>query len=198
MGKKLERYRKLNYKLDKNILQQYVTQLDRPNYEYQDIKMYYTLAEQKYEYINKFVKSLPDILDCITTRECFTIQEKGNTDLKVHIDRCDKTDLDKEHKDYYSMVIPVSGLGYTSFYEYDGSEFDFIEQKQEYILEHGQKFKRVDRIQIVDNPVIIDISHPHSVEVLEYPRITYQLKLSKVKYNIQTIQEKIDEHWNIS
>jgi hypothetical protein len=190
----MNRYKELNFKLDKIELLKCFSLFSDADYNYDNIIMYKTLGVDGCEYVNNFVSKVTNALDCISSRECFTFQKDDSDNVPIHIDICDYSNRHKIHRDYYSIVVPISGIGTTSFYHCNDN-FDNTFQRRDYVFENTE-IAKIGGVKIKDTPYVLNIQEPHSVEVIKGPRITYHMKISKVKHNIQTIQKILNDTFN--
>lgn len=188
----MEYIKRLDCKLDMIEMWNCFNKLATRDYHYGAIDIYNTRNKTGQEYINNFVQGVREALDCETTRECFTVQNDDG-DIHVHADKCDLSDPNQLHN-VYSCVIPVAGSGTTTFYQLD-KQFDSQQELYDYVFDNDD-LEVAEGVIISDNPYILNISQPHSVEVIGGPRITYHFKISNCEYDIDTIQEKLNARYS--
>ena len=147
----------------------------------------------------KFTDNIAVTLNCMTARSCYTTQLYDHSHIPVHVDFDDTKQNDTHHSLIYSLIVPIIGSGITTFYNLHpddlGPEKTDWKQRHDVLYDSyndvSKKLTVKEQITIT-KPTILCISYPHSVTVIESPRVTYHLKLLGCKDNIDTIAQKLN------
>jgi len=141
-----------------------------------------------------------------------TSQELYWYDVIVKVEGEDVVEFEKSVDKFYSSVdfpddvtmtfsaIPLKGKGTTTFFnlleEDNGPHIDNWRYRHDVLYDPFDKTKK-EKLQIEDKieitqPTILRVSYPHSVTVIESPRITYHVKLLRCKYDLNTVAKKLE------
>lgn len=191
----MELFRRLNLKIDINFFKDLYKHVEIDSKYNQNVSMCWTENKKEFESINNFVNNISKKLNCKTSRSCFTIQHNSKSNLPIHIDKDDSIMSESIHGEIYSLIIPIQGSAYTRFYtlhDDDAGPYntDVHTRYNLYMKDTNIQNKlTVCQELIVDTPSILNISNPHSVEMISSPRITYHVKFLQCNYNIYQIEE---------
>lgn len=204
MDRNTTKFKAINLKFDKQLFQDKLSLIEQdnelPDNKAKGVSTCWIEGKTMFADIYHYTKKIADTLNCSFSRACFSTQMYSDSHLPPHIDFDD--DLMKEdiHGEIYSLIIPLKGKGTTTFFklleEDNGPHIDNWRYRHDVLYDPFDKTKK-EKLQIEDKieitqPTILRVSYPHSVTVIESPRITYHVKLLRCKYDLNTVAKKLE------
>jgi len=191
-------FRKLNLKTNIEFFRRLYEFVEIDSNYDSNVSMCWTENKKEFENINVFVDKITTKLNCKISRSCYTIQHNDRSHLPIHIDKDDSIMEKSIHGEIYSLIIPIQGSAYTKFYSLHEEDIgpynmDINERYELYMNDKSINEKlKICQETIIDSPTILNISNPHSVEMIESPRVTYHVKLLQCNLNIYEIEELLN------